>query len=79
VDRLGDTAGVSIEATDLFALAARRPLTVDDLPAAGSCAARHELIDGSRYVTPLADLEHQDLIGSFISPSTRRRSGARPS
>jgi Uma2 family endonuclease len=46
---------------DLLALARERPLTVADLPAKDT-TGRTELIDGSLYVTPLGDLDHQRLV-----------------
>jgi Uma2 family endonuclease len=42
-------------------LAHLRPLTIADLPE--DEVGRTELIDGSLYVTPAADLEHHDLVG----------------
>jgi Uma2 family endonuclease len=46
---------------DLIALAGRRPLTVADLPEEET-SGRTELIDGSLYVTPGADSDHQLLV-----------------
>ena len=48
-------------AADLLGLVARGPVTVDDLPEDVD-NLRIELIDGSVYVTPLGDYEHQDLV-----------------
>lgn len=53
-----------IEAGELLLHAARGPLTIDDLPDVE--AARCELIDGSLYVSPLADLNHQGLVTRFV-------------
>jgi Uma2 family endonuclease len=49
---------------DLLWRAARGPLTVDDLPT-DEQGVRFELIDGSLYVTPLGDFEHQRLILNY--------------
>jgi Uma2 family endonuclease len=46
---------------DLLGLVARGPVTVDDLPEDVQ-NVRIELVDGSVYVTPLGDVEHQDLV-----------------
>lgn len=48
----------------LAELAAQRPLTIDDLPPEDD-HGRTELIDGSLFVTPFGDLEHQKLISSI--------------
>jgi Uma2 family endonuclease len=45
---------------NLIDLAGQRALQIEDLPREVS-NIRHELIDGSLYVTPLADFEHQVL------------------
>jgi hypothetical protein len=47
-------------APDLFARAARGPVSVSELPEDAE-GGRYELIDASLYVTPSADLEHQEL------------------
>ena len=44
-------------AIDLLQVASHRLLTIDDLPDERG----FELIDGSMYVSPLGDVEHQDL------------------
>ncbi|HST83485.1 MAG TPA: Uma2 family endonuclease [Kineosporiaceae bacterium] len=46
---------------NLIDLAGQRPLQIEDLPREVD-NVRYELIDGSLYVTPLADYEHQDLV-----------------
>ena len=55
---IADVAG---EATDLAGRAHQGPLCVEDLPPERG----YELIDGSLYVTPLGDLEHQSLIMDY--------------
>lgn len=40
-------------------------LTVDDLPE--DSGPRHELVDGSLFVTPMGDLQHQFVIGRLHS------------
>jgi Uma2 family endonuclease len=50
---------------DLLGLVTRGPVTVADLPEdVGN--VRIELIDGSVYVTPLGDYEHQDLVTKYV-------------
>ncbi len=44
--------------------AARRPLTIDDLPT--DAPGRFELIDGGLYVSPLGDVEHQRLVSGCM-------------
>jgi Uma2 family endonuclease len=50
--------GAVLAEANLMRLARTRPLTIDDLPEQDE-PGRAELIDGSLYVTPLGDLEHQ--------------------
>jgi Uma2 family endonuclease len=47
-------------APDLLARATRGPVRVSELPEDAE-GVRYELIDGSLYVTPSADLDHQEL------------------
>jgi Uma2 family endonuclease len=55
--------GAVMNLATLLQTAVRRPLTVDDLLSLDATdAGRMELIDGSLIVTPIADLEHQDLV-----------------
>jgi Uma2 family endonuclease len=49
---------------DLLGLVALGPVTVTDLPTDVQ-NVRIELIDGSLYVTPLGDYEHQDLVMEY--------------
>ncbi len=51
---------------NLLDLAGQRPLRIDDLPRDVD-NVRYELIDGSLYVTPLADVEHQMLATRFAT------------
>jgi Uma2 family endonuclease len=51
---------------NLLDLAGRRPLQIDDLPREAD-NVRYELIDGSLYVTPLGDFEHQALAARFVT------------
>jgi Uma2 family endonuclease len=53
-----------MSAADLFGRAAQGPLTIADLPLDVQ-GVRIELIDGSLYVTPLGDFEHQRLISDY--------------
>jgi Uma2 family endonuclease len=56
--------------TSLIELAGQRELTVEDLPTDVD-GVRYELIDGSLYVTPLGDFEHQLLatrIATLLTP-----------
>jgi Uma2 family endonuclease len=50
--------------SSLIELAGRRQLTIDDLPTDVD-GVRYELIDGSLYVTPLGDFDHQVLATRF--------------
>ena len=55
--------GAVLSLATLLQTAVQRPLTVDDLLTLDATdAGRMELIDGSLIVTPIADLEHQDLV-----------------
>jgi Uma2 family endonuclease len=50
----------------LQALAARRPLVIDDLPREHG-GLRHELIDGRLFVSPLGDVPHQAMVGRIYA------------
>jgi len=65
---------VMTTAPDLFARASRGPVCVSDLPD-DTEGARYELIDGSLYVTPSADVPHQMLcfdLGQVLAPRVPR-------
>ena len=51
---------------DLIELAGQRRLRIEDLPQDVE-NVRYELIDGSLYVTPLGDFEHQALASRFTT------------
>jgi Uma2 family endonuclease len=55
--------GAVMNLATLLQRAVYGPLSVDDVLTLDSTdAGRMELIDGSLYVTPIADLQHQDLV-----------------
>ncbi len=56
---------MTAEPVDLLALAHLRPLTIDDLPDEDALG-RTELIEGSLYVTPGADFEHQLIVSDLL-------------
>src|SRR5690349_19428798 len=61
-----DNGGMAASPVNLIDLAGRRPLRLEDLPRDVD-NVRYELIDGSLYVTPLADVEHQALATRFAT------------